>query len=194
MMAVGRPMEWGARWNEMNLEQIEKKLREADFFLGKMREQESRAFGDKEPFDFYLSAFLNAARTVDYRLRHERGATYKNWRATWDASLPPGQNRLIEFMVCDRNIEVHESGSGRSVKSEEVPITGSTTYSDKSGTLHVFASPRALMPDKAGPDVVISKPSYHFTIAGSERSATEACAEYLSLLSGMVEQFKADHP
>jgi hypothetical protein len=178
----------------MNLEQIGKKLREADFFLGKMREQESRAFGDKEPFDFFLSAFLSATRTVDYRLRHEQKAIYPKWRAAWNASLSPGQNALIKYMVDDRNVEVHESGSGRSLKSEEIPISGSTTYSDKSGTLHVFAPPRALMPDKAGPDVVISKPSYHFTIGGTERSATEACAEYLSLLSGMVGQFKADHP
>jgi hypothetical protein len=40
---------------------VDKKLREARFFLDQMREQERRAFGDKEPFDFYLSAFLNAA-------------------------------------------------------------------------------------------------------------------------------------
>jgi hypothetical protein len=36
-----------------------------------MREQEERFVGDKEPFDYYLSAFLSAGRSVDYRLRHE---------------------------------------------------------------------------------------------------------------------------
>jgi len=61
----------------MNLETVEKKLREAESCLTQMREQETRAFGDKEPFDFHLSAFLNAGRTVDYRLRHEHSATYK---------------------------------------------------------------------------------------------------------------------
>jgi hypothetical protein len=53
---------------------VEKKLREARSFLDKMIDQESTAFGDKEQFDFNLSAFLNAARTVDYRLRHEHKA------------------------------------------------------------------------------------------------------------------------
>ena len=48
----------------MNLDRIEKKLREADFFLNKMREQERSAFGDREPFDFYLSAFLSAGMTI----------------------------------------------------------------------------------------------------------------------------------
>jgi hypothetical protein len=57
----------------MNIDSIEKKLREAQFFLERMREQEQRAFGDRDPLDFFLSAFLSAVRTVDYRLRHECG-------------------------------------------------------------------------------------------------------------------------
>jgi len=44
------------------------------------------------------------------------------------------------------------------------------------------------------PDAVIEKPAYHFTIAGSERGAVDACSECLSLLSSMVQQFKIDHP
>jgi len=178
----------------VNLNQIEKKLREAEFFLGEMRKQETRAFGDREPFDFYLSAFLSAARTVDYRLRHEQAATYPRWRKAWDARLASNEKSLIKFLVDDRNVEVHESGSGRSVKTAEIPLSGNTTYSDDSGTLQVFAPPRPLIPQRVGPDAVIMKPSYHFTIAGAERKATDACAEYLSLLTRMVEQFKADRP
>ena len=67
------------------VENVEKKLREAGFFLDKMSEQEHGAFGRKEQFEFYLSAFLSAGRTVDYRLRHEQGATYGKWRTAWDA-------------------------------------------------------------------------------------------------------------
>ena len=69
----------------MNIDNVEKKLHEAAFFLDKMRDQERKAFGDKEPFDFYLSAFLNAGRVVDYRLRHEQGSIYPSWRTAWDA-------------------------------------------------------------------------------------------------------------
>jgi hypothetical protein len=175
----------------MNLDQIEKKLREGEYFLGKMRERESRAFGDREPFDFCLSAFLSAARTVDYRLRHEQAATYPSWRTAWDARLPPNERTLIKFLVDDRNIEVHESGSGRSMKTAEIPLSGNTTYSDESGTLTVLAPPRALT-GNVGPDAVIMKPSYHFTIDGAERKATDACAEYLSLLTRMVQELKAE--
>ena len=49
----------------MSLERIEKKLRETKFFLARMREMEKITIGDREPFDFFLSAFLNAAETVN---------------------------------------------------------------------------------------------------------------------------------
>ena len=38
------------------------------------------------------------------------------------------------------------------------------------------------------------KPAYNFTIDGVERKATDACAEYLTLLERMLAEFKADHP
>ncbi len=152
--------------DKMDLERIEKKLREARFFLDKMRDQESGAFGDKEPFDFYLSACLGAARSVDYRLTSP-------------------EQRLIEFMVIDRNVEVHESGSTRSIKTEEIKIVGDT-YSDKSSTHYVSGPPGM-------PSASIFKPAYFFAIDGVERKATEACAEYLTLLERMLAKFKADH-
>jgi hypothetical protein len=164
-----------------NVENVEKKLREAKFFLNKMSEQERLAFGDKEPFDFYLSAFLSAARTVDYRLCHEQAATYKVWRKTWDASLTPTENGLIKFMVDDRNIEVHESGSSHHMKMQGTKVVGNM-YSDKSGTLTTIAAPGTS-------PTVIYKPAYNFTIAGTERKAAEACGEYLTLLEQMVTEF-----
>jgi hypothetical protein len=177
------------------IENVEKKLRETEFFLAKMREQEERAFGDREPFDFYLSAFLSAARSVDYRLRHEQEAIYGPWRERWNDAHRK-EDALIKFFVDDRGIEVHESGSGRSVKQERIPVRGH--YSDASGTVQAVSTPLALAVAYDVPpserDAMIWKPAYFFTIEGTERKATDACAEYLALLRRMVEQFKADHP
>jgi hypothetical protein len=173
-----------------NIESVEKKLREAEFFLTNMRDQEARAFGDREPFDYALSAFLNAARTVDYRLRHQHGATYKPWRKKWNASNPK-EAKLIEFFVKDRVAEVHQEGSKRDVKQESIPVRGH--YSDKSGTLEVFSTPLPLAVAHGVPpgerDAVIYKPAYFF----GERKATEACADYLASLKRMAGQFKTDH-
>jgi hypothetical protein len=164
----------------MNLEQVEKKLREADFFLSKMVEQEGHAFGDKEPFDFYLSAFLNAARTVDYRLVHEQKAAYKPWRDKWDSTLTPDQRTLIKFLVDDRIAEVHASGSRRNVAQEDIKVIDS----DTSSILEIFAPPGT-------PPAIIRKPVYNFSVAGVERRAVDACKEYLQLLIRMASEFKA---
>jgi len=51
------------------------KIAEAHFFLNLLTEEERRIIGDKDSFDYYLSAFLSAGRTVDYRLRHEQSGT-----------------------------------------------------------------------------------------------------------------------
>ena len=177
----------------MNLETVEKKLREAESFLAQMREQEARAFGDKEPFDFQLSAFLNAGRTVDYRLCHEHEATYKTWRERWDA-LNPKEAALIQYFADDRNLEIHERGSHREVKQEAIQVRGH--YSDKSGTLKVFSTPLPLAVTHGVPPdqrhAVIYKPAYFFTIDGAERKATEACAQYLDSFKQMIAQFKAN--
>jgi hypothetical protein len=58
------------------IETGEKKLREAHRFLNEMRAQEQKAFGDKEPFDHWLSAFLSAGMSVRDAFHVEGG-----WRA-----------------------------------------------------------------------------------------------------------------
>jgi len=170
---------------------VEKKVREARFFLDQMRQQERRAFGDKEPFDFYLSAFLSAARTVDYRLRHEQPATYPAWRSeVWNAAHP-AQDDLIKFMSEDRRIEVHESGSDRITQTKEIKIGVGGSYSDASGMLTMFGSPGVLLGIDAGGTIFI--PQFVYVFAGTDRPVTELCAECVELLTEMVDQFRADH-
>ena len=145
-----------------------------------MTEEEHRVLGDREPFDYYLSRFLSATRTIDYRLRHEQSPIYPIWRKVWDAALSSHDNGLMKFMVGDRNIEVHESGSSRRVVegSAELPIG---TY--RGGTSVIDRPPDASAP-------TADQPTFYFTIDGTERKATEACAEYLALLKRMVEKFE----
>jgi hypothetical protein len=171
----------------MNIEGVEKKLREARFFLDKMIEHERMAFDKKEPFDFYLSAFLGAGRTVDYRLRHVQKAIYPIWRDGWDATLTQAQQDLIKFMIDDRNVEIHASGSTRVVKTEAREL-GSGSHSLASGTIEVFGPPGTF------PLATIQTPGYYFTIEGIEEKVTKACEQYLALLHQMVVKLKADYP
>jgi hypothetical protein len=79
----------------MTIQSVEAKLHEARSALAEMRDQEQRAFGDRSRFDHRLSAFLNAGRSVDNRLQHECGATYRDWRKTWNAQHPT-EDRILE--------------------------------------------------------------------------------------------------
>jgi hypothetical protein len=166
----------------LELRRVHKKLAEAHYFLRLLRDQEPRIGGDKDPFDFLLSAFLSAGRSVDYRLRHEHKATYEPWRKTWDARLTPAENGLIKFIIDDRNEEVHDSGSSRSVGQEGVEF-GIGTHHTPDGTIIVGGHP-----------ITAYRPSYSFTIDGGDRKVTEACGAYLALLQRMVAEFQADLP
>ena len=159
---------------------VRKKLREARFFLGKMAERAQMAFGEHEESDFYLSAFLSAGRSVDYRLRHEQGATYSTFWVSWDNALSPYEQRVMKFMANDRNFEVHESGSNRAELENRIPVYGS--YQDKSGKVTVSAPPGT-------PPAEIIKPTYSFTIDGQQVPVLEACRKYIELLDRLVADY-----
>jgi hypothetical protein len=176
---------------KMDLTRVHKKIGEAYFFLHHMAHQEGQEIRDNNLpsvyYDDYLSAFLNAARTIDYRLRHEQKAVYPSWRKAWDTRLTSEDYRLIEFMGFDRNKEVHDSGSGRSETLENIALIPGMTYWDHDVGM-VTIGGRADMPPQ-----LIRKQTYNFTIDGAEQKATEACAAYLALLKRMVAEFEADH-
>lgn len=160
--------------------QVRKKLREARFFLEKMAERVQMVFGEHEESDFYLSAFLSACRSVDYRLRHEQGATYSNFRVSWDKALAPDARHLMKFMIDDRNYEVHESGSNRTEIENYIPVYDS--YQDKSGKVTIYAPPLS-------PPAEIIKPTYSFTICGQQVQVVEACRKYIELLDRLVADY-----
>jgi hypothetical protein len=176
----------------MNIEIVEKKVREARFFLDKMKKQEQRAFGDKEPFDFYLSAFLNAGMSVrtGFHVRQDRArdAPIKAWRESWEQALPSEERGLFKFMLRDRVAEVHDTGSRVKKKIEEVPVLGELYLEEGTKTkLETLAPPGA-------PPASIRRPAYTFIIEGTEHKAMDACAKYLELLNGMVAAFKVKFP
>jgi hypothetical protein len=163
----------------MELRRIEKKLREAEFFLFHLKQREQYPLGNAEELDFLLSAFLSAARTVDYRLRHEQGDGYRAWRKEWDERMDPNDRLLVKFIDDDRALEVHESGSGRTeklfpmgVRMEEGKVVG-------------------FVPLPAPRPGAIAKPDFFYsvTVDGKEERATDVCERYVALTKAMLEAF-----
>ena len=166
------------------MQKVDKKLREARFFLKKMAERAAMAFGEHERFDFYLSAFLSAGRSVDYRLRHT-SPTYPAFRTAWDQSLSADEANLIKFVVDDP-----ERGGARSwldPREEELRIPVQGTYEDASGTLTVFSGG---VPGIPVPPAQIIRPTYSFVVCGRQVAALEACGTSLGLLERVVRDYR----
>jgi hypothetical protein len=161
------------------MDRIRNKLREATFFLGNLAERSRLAFGDREEFDFYISAFLSAARSLDYRFRHEEGPTYSTFRAAWDTAFSTDGQALVKFMVDDRNLEIHEGGSSR-VQAEERVAIGSS-YRDASGTVTVAAP--------IGVPTELVKHTFSFLMNGKPVPVVESCASYLEILKQLVADY-----
>jgi hypothetical protein len=114
-------------------------------------------------------------------LRHEYETTYETFFDAWEDKLYENDKRLLKFMVNDRNLEIHESGSNRIEGEARVPIYGS--YKDALGT--VLSS---ILPGTE--PAAIIKPVYSFTIDGRDVPAVDACSSYFSLLRNLVTDFK----
>jgi hypothetical protein len=174
----------------MAIDTVKAKLHEARSFLNEMQDEEKKAAGETRYYDC-LSALLSAGQSVDYRLRCEYPATYPVWRKKWNAQHP-AEDRLLEFLHNKRGDEVHGRGSCPSVETEEIKVGTSSSYSDKAGTLQGWGSPSTLT--GVQPSAATFKRKHFFNVFGTERSVTEVCAEYLTMLEQMVVQFEADTP
>jgi hypothetical protein len=179
------------------LDGVDKKIREAEFFLGEYSKRAVLAFGDPEPADFYLSAFANAAYSIDARTAHifesQFGkGTFKPWLESWRLTLPPADGALIKFFVIDRGAEVHASGTSLAMDVVMEPFSG--FYEDASGRLEVFAPPVTLGVPEEERTPKIGRRKYTFTIDGQTWDAFDACSAWLKLEKQMVAHFRASFP
>ena len=108
----------------MDIAGAEKKLRQAEFFLGwleHMPKEMANALASlhgayAEPLEFYFSACLSAAQSVYYILYETGGAGFKNLQKNWlplqprlhDSWVVGGYNRVV-LNNCTRGSRGHES-------------------------------------------------------------------------------------
>jgi hypothetical protein len=78
-------------------ERTRKKLRQAEFFLPLLGSEQGR-LSRTEASDFYLSAFLSAARSVVASLRQEYPEHYAQWLPAWYLDLSQDDRQLLN--VC----------------------------------------------------------------------------------------------
>jgi hypothetical protein len=80
------------------IEKTKMKLEEARFFHRRLIECRKQPLSlEPNAFQFYLSAFMQAARTVPWRLKKEEKEKYLAWLPTWEGQVNRCGNRAIEI-------------------------------------------------------------------------------------------------
>jgi hypothetical protein len=122
---------------------IQKKLREAKFFLSHMMQSARSTQSEREHFEFYFSAFLSAARSVTDFFERKQKAWWSQWKAN-RASKSPEDLRLLNQMTKQRDNEVHEKGADVSHQVEDVPVSKIETPSGLHATRWIAGASRRL--------------------------------------------------
>ena len=166
----------------------QKKLREARFFLERLRQRDRVSLPAVDEFEFYLSAFLSAARSVTFALHAEEKEKYVAWQPTWPTILGPDDLALLVGMKQARNVAQKRGGVPVQVDWEFVPLTEAKR--DEQG--RPFYGFQWFGPVTAGLPKV-GQPVHRFNLGKGEIEATSTCARYLDILERLVSDFVRRH-
>jgi hypothetical protein len=177
------------------IEATQKKLREAQFFLGKLYEEDRKPVRkEPEAFSFYQSALLSAGRSVTFALQVEAKAQYDAWFPQWLASLPEEDQQLLGYLKDQRNLELHNTGSEVEMALEFKPI--SAVPMTEAQRAHV-AYGIQVFSIFGTPEPQVGIPRYSFSTASSNQDnqadVVEMCRRYVCLLDQLVRAFIAAH-
>ncbi len=171
-----------------DIPRTQKKLREARFFLAKLKAEASTTHLDREDFEFYLSAFLAAGRSVTFALQFEQKALYDGWYPGWRATLTPDDAELFDFMKGQRNTTLKQGQATTDDAIEYIPVTElrQPTGRHLAYGFHWFGPP-GMPPPSVGVKV------YRFVVGDKKEEVLESCQRYMRSLEDLVTSFVAAH-
>ena len=167
------------------IEATRKKLAEAQFFLRKLTAfREQVISNEPEAFDFYLSAFLSAARSVTFALQTEQKERYDRWFPSWRDALPPDEKELLVHFNGQRVQAVHRTGADVALGSEPLSLHEYLAAASLQGAqVEIWNGP------PGNPPPQFSRPARAFNLAGTEIEVTQACTQYFGVVAKLVESF-----
>ena len=164
----------------LDLPATDKKLGEAHFFVDHFRRASLRVVGEREE-EFFLSAFLSAARAVTLVLQKEqkRITDYESWFRSWRAKLSKEDDELLDHMNKQRVASFHKTGPELTTGTEFIPVS---QLPPSEGTFYSFGPPGT-------PEPTAGRQVLSFFPEGGER-AVATCQRYLALLDRIIHDFK----
>ena len=168
------------------------KLDEAAYFLGEMR----RVRDTPQSFAYELSAFLSAARSVDYYLAKKctGDEAAERWYSDVRSRVKNGEFRHVRYFIDKRDVNVHAGmieprGLTKLAISESSTATDSVSVTLRDGQGNVLeqriqdTAPTA--PVERETTVVTRVDTYHFEDRRGE-DLFQACQKYLDELTTIV--------
>jgi len=148
---------------------------------------------DPRAFRYYFSAFIQAARSVTWRLGNEEPEKWKDWEPKWRANRSQEEQRLLDFTNDLRTDEVHRGGTEPSVELEEVAVRELILSPDfdlerqhPAYGMHVSAS-------LGLPQPKVFRAAHYFEHEDGKEEVTALCKRYLDFLDKMLNDFCADN-
>jgi hypothetical protein len=168
-----------------------KKLKEATFFYGKLHETHRSLGQGGEPseFEYFLSAFLSAGRSVLLIHEHVDGNWnyFNGWRANLLATGRDADAALLDLFGGQRNKEIHRHGAELAITTEWVPFT-QLEHTDRTHPgygFHWFGPPGTPPPQ-------VGRLAYVFQ--GGTDDVLKQAERYLALLEEFATAYEAAHP
>jgi hypothetical protein len=168
-----------------------KKLREAGFFLRLLAGVSGPVAmtPDPEAAEFYLSAFLSAARAVPLALKKERTAEWNAWsHKHWFVVMSESDGKLWDFLVEQRNKAHKEGGPDLTVTVTSVSLL---EFIHEVQLLQGGSISISTVPGTPPPTIAALVKSF---TARPGQTLAEACQPLFDLMSRMVDEFERAHP
>lgn len=165
----------------------QKKLRETRFFFNCLLNKNRSTNLEIEEFDFYLSAFLSAGRSVTFVLQAEEKELYDSWFPRWKASQTHEDQKLLNFINEQRVEALHRLGAEAKTDIEYIPLSKVNNSQRKHPAygFHWWGPPGT-------PEPRIGQQVYYFERDGTKKEVISVCKHYIELIEKLVKDFLQD--
>jgi hypothetical protein len=176
------------------IERTRRKVDEAKFFYEHLVRRQGRLVNDPRAFQFYFSAFIQAARSVTWALDNEETEKWKAWEPKWKSTLTAEELKLLKVTNELRLDEAKRGGSNPSVELEEVAVRELVLSLDfdleRQHPAHGMHR-RSPMPGLSQPKAF--RAAHYFEDEDGKEEVTALCKRYLDFLDKMLNDFCADN-
>jgi hypothetical protein len=174
------------------IERTQRRLRQARFFYQHLVNPRHSTQGDPEAFGFYVSAFIQAARSITWTLGNEEPDKWKAWEPKWKAGRTAEEQKLLNITNKLRIDETKKGGATLTKEVEEVALEAlveaipSSQGPGVAGAVNLVAASGKIT-------IQVPIPFHYFEDETKKQEVTALCQRYLNFLEKMVKDFCEDN-